>query len=348
MGRIPCCAKDGVKKGPWTPEEDVKLVSCIQEHGSGNWRSVPANAGLRRCSKSCRLRWTNYLRPGIKRGNFTKREDKLIISLQALLGNRWAAIASYLPQRTDNDIKNYWNTHLKKMIKSHGGQNQEGVSSSRSLSKGLWEKRLQTDINKTKKALSEALSLDKQSTLPEPKTSKGSNQPSASYVSSTGNIARLLKNWMKEPPKSSQTAARETTSQTSITNTPFLTGSSSTARTTFAPGSSSINTEASPKAVPVGLDSIFSFTPPYNLDASMIVDKVANATPATATLKQGERKPKFDQAPLCVKDVNGFEKVGMMSENEKGIVQKQNTNGVSSESDPMHEMMKKSSGDFSD
>jgi len=45
MGRIPCCAKDGVKKGPWTPEEDVNLVSYIQKHGSGNWRSVPANAG---------------------------------------------------------------------------------------------------------------------------------------------------------------------------------------------------------------------------------------------------------------------------------------------------------------
>ncbi|KAG8090677.1 hypothetical protein GUJ93_ZPchr0011g28914 [Zizania palustris] len=70
-----------------------------------------------RCSKSCRLRWTNYLRPGIKRGNFTPHEEGIIIHLQALLGNKWAAIASYLPQRTDNDIKNYWNTHLKKKVK---------------------------------------------------------------------------------------------------------------------------------------------------------------------------------------------------------------------------------------
>ncbi|XP_052176721.1 myb-related protein 306-like [Diospyros lotus] len=298
MGRIPCCAKDGVKKGPWTPEEDVNLVSYIQKHGSGNWRSVPTNAGLRRCSKSCRLRWTNYLRPGIKCGNFTKREDKLIISLQALLGNRWATIVSYLPQRTDNDIKNYWNTHLKKMIKSHGGQNQEGVSSLRSLSKGLWEKRLQTDIDKVKQALNKALSLDKQSTLPEPKTSEGSDHPFSNYVSSIGNIARLLKNWMKKPPKSSQTAAWETTSQTSITNTPFAVGSSSTTWTTFAPGSSSISTEVAPKVVPTGFDSIFSFIAPYNLDASMIVDEVANAMLVTAALKQGERKPKFDQASL--------------------------------------------------
>ncbi|CAL4980707.1 unnamed protein product [Urochloa decumbens] len=118
MGRPPCCDNGvGVKKGPWTPEEDIVLVSYIQQHGPGNWRSVPENTGLMRCSKSCRLRWTNYLRPGIKRGNFTPHEEGIIIHLQALLGNKWAAIASYLPQRTDNDIKNYWNTHLKKKVK---------------------------------------------------------------------------------------------------------------------------------------------------------------------------------------------------------------------------------------
>ncbi|XP_062197934.1 MYB transcription factor 69-like [Phragmites australis] len=119
MGRPPCCDKVGVKKGPWTPEEDIILVSYIQEHGPGNWRSVPINTGLMRCSKSCRLRWTNYLRPGIRRGNFTPNEEGIIVHLQSLLGNRWAAIASYLPQRTDNDIKNYWNTHLKKKLKKH-------------------------------------------------------------------------------------------------------------------------------------------------------------------------------------------------------------------------------------
>ncbi|XP_022867852.1 myb-related protein 306-like [Olea europaea var. sylvestris] len=82
MGRPPCCDKIGVKKGPWTPEEDIILVSYIQEHGPGNWRAVPTNTGLLRCSKSCRLRWTNYLRPGIKRGNFTEHEEKMIIHLQ--------------------------------------------------------------------------------------------------------------------------------------------------------------------------------------------------------------------------------------------------------------------------
>ncbi|KAK9278752.1 hypothetical protein L1049_028329 [Liquidambar formosana] len=79
MGRPPCCDKIGVKKGPWTPEEDIILASYIQEYGPGNWRAVPTNTGLLRCSKSCRLRWTNYLRPGIRRG--VTYNDLLFISL---------------------------------------------------------------------------------------------------------------------------------------------------------------------------------------------------------------------------------------------------------------------------
>ncbi|KAK5842675.1 hypothetical protein PVK06_005058 [Gossypium arboreum] len=88
MGRPSCCYKVGVNKGSWTPEEDIVLTSYIQEHGPGNWRTLPTNTGLLRCSKSCRLRWPNYLRPGIRRGNFTEHEEKMIIHLQALLANR--------------------------------------------------------------------------------------------------------------------------------------------------------------------------------------------------------------------------------------------------------------------
>jgi hypothetical protein len=77
-------------------------------------------AGLKRCGKSCRLRWTNYLRPDIKRGRFSFEEDRIIIQLHAILGNRWSAIASHLPRRTDNEIKNYWNTHLKKRLTQMG------------------------------------------------------------------------------------------------------------------------------------------------------------------------------------------------------------------------------------
>ncbi|KAK4491691.1 hypothetical protein RD792_002457 [Penstemon davidsonii] len=117
MGRAPCCdQKDGLKKGPWTPEEDQKLIDYIHKNGCGNWRTLPKNAGLQRCGKSCRLRWTNYLRPDIKRGRFSFEEEEAIIQLHSILGNKWSAIAARLPGRTDNEIKNYWNTHIRKRL----------------------------------------------------------------------------------------------------------------------------------------------------------------------------------------------------------------------------------------
>ncbi|KAL6123357.1 hypothetical protein ACLB2K_075879 [Fragaria x ananassa] len=116
MGRQPCCDKLGVKKGPWTAEEDKKLVNFILTHGQCCWRAVPKLAGLRRCGKSCRLRWTNYLRPDLKRGLLNEAEEQLVIDLHASLGNRWSKIAARLPGRTDNEIKNHWNTHIKKKL----------------------------------------------------------------------------------------------------------------------------------------------------------------------------------------------------------------------------------------
>ncbi|KAI3799537.1 hypothetical protein L1987_34836 [Smallanthus sonchifolius] len=117
MGRAPCCDKANVKKGPWSPEEDEKLKDYIQTHGTGgNWIALPQKAGLRRCGKSCRLRWLNYLRPNIKHGEFSDDEDKVICALFASIGSRWSIMAAQLPGRTDNDIKNYWNTKLKKKM----------------------------------------------------------------------------------------------------------------------------------------------------------------------------------------------------------------------------------------
>ncbi|KAG6419117.1 hypothetical protein SASPL_121327 [Salvia splendens] len=116
MGRVPCCDKNGLKKGPWTPEEDQKLMDYIHKNGYGNWRTLPKKAGLQRCGKSCRLRWTNYLRPDIKRGKFSFEEEETIIQLHCILGNKWSAIAGRLPGRTDNEIKNYWNTHIRKRL----------------------------------------------------------------------------------------------------------------------------------------------------------------------------------------------------------------------------------------
>ncbi|XP_061363853.1 transcription factor MYB58-like [Gastrolobium bilobum] len=115
-GRAPCCDKTQVKRGPWSPAEDLKLIAFIQKHGHENWRSLPKQAGLLRCGKSCRLRWINYLRPDVKRGNFTIEEEETIIRLHKALGNKWSKIASRLPGRTDNEIKNVWNTHLKKRL----------------------------------------------------------------------------------------------------------------------------------------------------------------------------------------------------------------------------------------
>ncbi|XP_077234300.1 transcription factor MYB92-like [Tasmannia lanceolata] len=120
MGRSPCCDESGLKKGPWTPEEDQMLVDYIQRHGHGSWRALPKLAGLNRCGKSCRLRWTNYLRPDIKRGRFTIEEEQKIIQLHSFMGNKWSAIACQLPGRTDNEIKNFWNTHLKKKLLQMG------------------------------------------------------------------------------------------------------------------------------------------------------------------------------------------------------------------------------------
>ncbi|XXG65236.1 hypothetical protein AAC387_Pa05g2991 [Persea americana] len=106
-----------LRRGPWTLEEDTLLIHYIACHGEGRWNLVARCSGLKRTGKSCRLRWLNYLKPDVKRGNLTPEEQLVILELHSKWGNRWSKIAQHLPGRTDNEIKNYWRTRVQRQAR---------------------------------------------------------------------------------------------------------------------------------------------------------------------------------------------------------------------------------------
>ncbi|KAL3748467.1 hypothetical protein ACJRO7_009673 [Eucalyptus globulus] len=239
----------------------------------------------------------------------------MIIHLQALLGNRWAAIASYLPQRTDNDIKNYWNTHLKKKLKKFqpgldGHGHEEFRSSSHSISKGQWERRLQTDIQMAKQALCEALSLDKSSTSPladsKPSDHDGHNidsgngtrpsypstASSCTYASNTENIARLLEGWMKNSAKSAQA--------TKSSPGPNHNAAQDYSFNSFIPTSGSSSSEGATtpdhhQGLEYSLLSFNSSVSDGSQSVASVPDEKPNLTPDQGCVFQEENEPVLDQ-----------------------------------------------------
>ncbi|GFP89418.1 transcription factor myb48 [Phtheirospermum japonicum] len=104
------CAAGALRELVWRPAMGFRSQSFRFE----GWRESTGYIGLKRTGKSCRLRWVNYLHPGLKRGKLTPLEERLVLQLHSKWGNRWSRIARKLPGRTDNEIKNYWRTHMRK------------------------------------------------------------------------------------------------------------------------------------------------------------------------------------------------------------------------------------------
>jgi len=138
-------------KGPWTEEEDRKVIELVKVHGPKKWELI-ASQLPGRIGKQCRERWKNHLDPSIKKGNWELNEDELILKLHSSLGNKWATIAKYLPGRTDNAVKNRFNSTLSRRLRQQKETMEDKSNSDisgneiESNSKSLKEKEIEEEI----------------------------------------------------------------------------------------------------------------------------------------------------------------------------------------------------------